>query len=130
MTNKTKLPNYTPIESMFLSWFGVKAFVLQHIANVLIPVVKDGKPCFDFSWVRQIYAFTPDTSKAAMLILLLDVSDSLREDIRNLDTSKTMSENNLLLEDRLHHYLGIKPSSSKDVVFNYAIFENKETVGQ
>jgi hypothetical protein len=53
----------------------------------------------------------------------------LREDIRKLDTSKTIEENNLLLEDRLHHYLGIKPSSRKDVVFNYTIFENKETVG-
>lgn len=129
MTNKTKLPNYTPIESLFLDWFGVKALVLHHIANVLVPVVKDGKSCFDFSWVKKIYTFTPAANKEMMLILLISVSDQLREDIRKLDNSKTIEENNLLLEDRLQHYLGIKPSSSKDVVFNYTIFENKETVG-
>lgn len=129
MTNKTKLPKYTPIESLFLSWFGVKALVLHNITNVVVPVVKDGKPCFDFSWVKKIYTFTPAPNKEMMLILLLSVSDKLREDIRKLDTSKTIEENSLLLEDRLQHYLGIKPSSSKDVVFNYTIFENKETVG-
>ena len=129
MTNKTKLPKYTPIESLFLSWFGVKAFVLHNITNVVVPVVEDGKPCFDFSWVKKIYTFTPAADKEMMLILLLSVSDKLREDIRKLDTSKTIEENSLLLEDRLHHYLGIKPSSRKDVDFNYTIFENKETVG-
>lgn len=112
-----------------MDWFGVKTLVLRHVANVLVPVVKDGKPCFDFSWVKKIYTFTPADSKEKMLILLLNVSDNLREDIRKLDTSKTIEENNLLLEDRLQHYFGIKPSSSKDVVFNYTIFENKETVG-